>query len=98
MEARVITVQVDIYRIDKAIKIYEESVAPVVKMREGGLGAILLVDRKSGKAISITMWENEDKERGARESGFTQEHIAKFQSMLIATPEIDSFEVIVNNL
>jgi len=98
MEARVITVQVDIYRIDKAIKIYEESVAPAVKLREGGLGAILLVDRKSGKAISITMWENEDREREARESGFMQEQIAKFASMLIATPEIDSFEVIVNNL
>jgi len=98
MEARVITVQVDIYRIDKAIKIYEESVAPAVKLREGGLGAILLVDRKSGKAISITMWENEDREREARESGFMQEQIAKFESMLIATPEIDSFEVIVNNL
>jgi len=98
MEARVITVQVDIYRIDKAIKIYEESVAPAVKLREGGLGAILLVDRKSGKAISITMWENEDREREARESGFMQEQIARFESMLIATPEIDCFEVIVNNL
>ncbi len=98
MEARVVTVQVDIYRIDKAIKIYEESVAPAVKLREGGLGAILLVDRKSGKAISITMWENEDREREARESGFMQEQIARFESMLIATPEIDSFEVIVNNL
>ena len=98
MEARVITVQVDVYRMDKAIKIYEESVAPAVKLRDGGLGALLLVDRKSGKAISITLWENEEKEKVARESGFMQEQISKFESMLIATPEIDAFEVIVNDI
>jgi heme-degrading monooxygenase HmoA len=98
MEARVITVQVDVYRMDKAIKIYEETVAPAVKMREGGIGALLLVDRKSGNAISITLWESEEKEKAARESGFMQEQIAKFESMLIATPEIDAYEVIVKDI
>lgn len=98
MEARVITVQVDVYRLDKAIKIYEESVAPAVKLREGGIGALLLVDRSSGKAISITMWENEERLRESQESGFMQEQIAKFESMLIATPDIDAFEVIVKDL
>jgi quinol monooxygenase YgiN len=98
MEARVITVQVDVYRLDKAIKIYEESVAPAVRLREGGIGALLLVDRNSGKAISITMWENEERLRESQESGFMQEQIAKFESMLIATPDIDAFEVIVKDL
>ena len=98
MEARVITVQVDVYRMDKAIKIYEECVAPAVKQREGGIGAILLGDRSSGRGISITLWENEEKEKVARESGFMQEQISKFESMLIATPEIDAFEVIVNDI
>ncbi len=98
MEARIVTVQVDVYRMDKAIKIYEESVAPAVRLREGGLGALLLVNRKSGKAISITIWENEEREKEARESGFMQEQIAKFESMLMATPEIDAFEVIVKDL
>jgi len=67
-------------------------------MREGGIGALLLVDRKSGNAISITLWESEEKEKDARESGFMQEQIAKFESMLIATPEIDAYEVIVKDI
>lgn len=98
MDARVITVLADVYRIDKAIKIYEESVAPAVKLREGGVGSMLLVDRSSGRAISITLWENREKLIEAQESGFMQEQIKKFTAMLIGTPNIEPFEVVVKDL
>jgi quinol monooxygenase YgiN len=98
MEARVITVLIDVYRVDEAIKIYEECVAPAVKMREGGVGAILLGDRSSGRGVSITLWEDKESEKAARESGFMQEQIKKFQSMLIGTPDIESLEVMVKDL
>jgi len=98
MEARVITVLIDVYRVDEAIKIYEECVAPAVKMREGGVGAILLGDRSSGRGVSITLWEDKESEKAARESGFMQEQIKKFQSMLIRTPDIESLEVMVKDL
>ncbi len=98
MEARVITVLIDVYRVDKAIKIYEECVAPAVKLQEGGVGSILLGDRSSGRGISIAFWENEESEREARESGFMQEQIKKFLSMLIGTPDIESLEVLAQDL
>ena len=98
MEARVITVLIDVYRVDKAIKIYEESVAPAVKQREGGIGAILLGDRSTGRGISITLWENKERLIAAQESGFMQEQIAKFASMLIGTPDIEALEVMVKDL
>jgi hypothetical protein len=98
MEARVITVLIDVYRVDKAIKIYEESVAPAVKQREGGIGAILLGDRSTGRGISITLWENKERLIEAQESGFMQEQIAKFASMLIGTPDIEALEVMVKDL
>jgi hypothetical protein len=98
MYARVITVLVDVYRVDTAIKIYEESVAPAVKLREGGVGALLLVDRSSGRGISITLWENKERLIEAQESGFMQEQIKKFTSMLIGTPDIEALEVMVNDL
>jgi quinol monooxygenase YgiN len=98
MEARVITVLIDVYRVDKAIKIYEESVAPAVKQREGGIGAILLGDRSTGRGISISLWEDRESLIKAQESGFMQEQIRKFSSMLIGTPDVERLEVLVKDL
>ncbi|OFW59582.1 MAG: hypothetical protein A2Y75_01195 [Candidatus Solincola sediminis] len=98
MEARVIKVLIDVYRVDEAIKIYGECVAPAVKLREGGVGALLLGDRSSGRGFSITLWENKEKLIEAQESGFMQEQIAKFASMFIGTPDIEALEVMVKDL
>jgi hypothetical protein len=98
MDARVITVLIDVYRVDEAIKIYEECVAPAVKVRDGGVGALLLGDRSSGRGISITLWEDREKLIEAQESGFMQEQIAKFSAMLIGTPDIEALEVLVQDL
>ena len=98
MEARVITVLIDVYRVDEAIKIYEECVAPAVKVRDGGIGSILLGDRSSGRGISITFWESKEKQIEAQESGFMQEQIKKFSAMLIGTPDIEALEILVQDL
>ena len=98
MEARVITVQIDVYRIDEAIKIYEEGVAPAVRLRDGGVGSLLLGDRSTGRGISITFWESKEQQIAAQESGFMQEQIARFTSMLIGTPEIEVLEVMAEDL
>ncbi|MEW6552846.1 MAG: hypothetical protein AB1384_00985 [Actinomycetota bacterium] len=95
MYARVITVLVDVYRIDRAIEIYEESVLPAIQMREGGVGAMLLVDRSTGRGISISLWEDKDALLAAQESGFMQDQIRKFTAMLIGTPDIEVLEVAI---
>jgi quinol monooxygenase YgiN len=98
MNARTIKVQIDVSRFEEAVKIYGESVAPAVKKEQGGVGALLLADRDSGKAVSITVWQDEDRLKAAQESGFMQEQIAKFTQILIGTPEIESFEIVVKDL
>jgi quinol monooxygenase YgiN len=97
MYARVITVLVDVYRMDRAIEIYEESVLPAIKVREGGIGALLLVDRSSGRGISISLWEDKEALLAAQESGFMQEQIRKFTAMLIGTPDIEAIEVAIKD-
>jgi heme-degrading monooxygenase HmoA len=44
---------------DAAVKSFEGAVEPVRQM-EGNQGATFLVDRGSGKAISITYWDSEE--------------------------------------
>lgn len=44
---------------DSAVQVFEKAVTSVEEM-EGNQGATLLVDRNSGKAITITYWDTEE--------------------------------------
>jgi len=46
--------------VDEAIKDYKEHIIPSRHLRKGSQGGCLLVDRKSGKGINISFWDNED--------------------------------------
>ncbi len=60
MFARVSKVQVQMEKFDEATHIYAESVVPAAKSQKGFSGAYLLTDRKTGNAISLTLWESEE--------------------------------------
>jgi heme-degrading monooxygenase HmoA len=93
MFARVITVQVDPGDIDKTISIYGDDVNPALKQREGFVGALLLGDRKSGKGVSITMWDSEESLKAGEQSGFTQEQVDKFSQLLKGKPTLEDLEI-----
>ncbi|HLY87248.1 MAG TPA: hypothetical protein VKO84_12185 [Gaiellaceae bacterium] len=57
MHARVTTVSGSAENVDSGIENFRTTVLPFA--REQGKGAILLVDRESGEAIAITLWEDE---------------------------------------
>ena len=45
--------------IDKAIRFMKETVLPEARTMKGFKGSYLLVDRKTGKQMGITLWETE---------------------------------------
>ena len=51
---------------DAAVKGFEDSVAAVEEL-PGEQGAMLLVDRSTGKAITITFWDTEENLHGSAE-------------------------------
>jgi hypothetical protein len=55
MHARVSTYQGTSDSIDRALA--QEEVVPVVRGMDGNRGLIYLVDRESGKSLSITLWD-----------------------------------------
>jgi heme-degrading monooxygenase HmoA len=59
--------QGDPAHIDDGINYIRESVLPSSSPDEGLEGFYHLVDRQSGKAISITLWENEEAMRASEE-------------------------------
>ncbi len=66
MLARVVTIQVRPEKMDECIAIFKEVNAPSIAARPGFDHGHWWVDRTSGKATSVTFWENEDDERASR--------------------------------
>jgi len=95
MFARLTTAQIPIDRIDIFIKIFEESVVPATKSQKGYKGIYLFVDRKTGKGVSMGLWESEEDAIANEESRFYQEQVAKFITFYTKPPIREGYEVVV---
>ncbi len=95
MHARVVSTQVQPGKTDEAVRIYRESVTPVARRQEGYIGGILLTDRATGKALSISFWDSEAAMKESETSGFLQQQIGKFTDIIDGTPTRETFEVSV---
>jgi len=95
MLARVTIVQVDLNKFDETIGIYRDSVIPAAKSQKGYRGAYLLTDRKTGKGISITLWDSEEDAIANEQSGYYQEQLGKFKDFFTAPPVREGYEVSV---
>ena len=93
MFARVTNVQTKVDKLDETIKIFEESVLPAAKSQKGYRGAYLLTDRKTGKGVSISLWDSEEDAVANEESGYYQEQVSKFKDVFIAPPVREGYEV-----
>jgi len=95
MHARTVTVQVQPGKIDEVIRIYRDSIVPAAKQQKGFKGAFLLTDKKTGKGISVTLWESEaDMEKGEA-TGYLREQIGKVASSFSAPPTTEHYEISV---
>lgn len=95
MYARITTGETKVNWIDTFVKIYEESVVPAAKSQKGYCGAYFLVDRKTGKCISITLWDREEDALANEESHYYQEQLVKVMNILTKPPIREGYEVVV---
>jgi hypothetical protein len=93
MHARVTTISGSPNEADAGIDTFRENVVPFT--REHGKGAILLVDRQSGEAIAITLWENEQAMHASEESANSLRAQAADQMGALQSPTIGRYEVAV---
>ena len=59
MYSRIVTVQVNPDKTDEAIAIFQDSVIPAAKQQKGFISLMMLMDRSSGKGMSVGVWESE---------------------------------------
>jgi len=95
MFARLTIVQVNINKFDETVKIYKEDTIPAAKSQKGYRGAYLLADRKTGKGISLTLWDSEEDAIANEQSGYYQASVDKFKGFFTAPPVREGYEVSV---
>src|SRR6202035_2999202 len=69
MFARVSTYEGPPDKLDEVLRVTREKVIPGAEKLEGVEGACLLVDRKTGKSMSISLWSSEKGARASEEAG-----------------------------
>jgi len=94
MHARVTTISGSPTEADAGIDNFRTNVVPLIT-QERGKGAILLVDRQNGEAMSITLWEDEEAMRASEESANSLRAQAADQMGATQMPTISRYEVAV---
>ncbi|MGD0662442.1 MAG: antibiotic biosynthesis monooxygenase [Syntrophorhabdales bacterium] len=97
MNARVTTLQMLPSKMDEGIGTYRDSIMPAARQQKGFKGLYLLTDRKTGKVISITLWETETDLTASENSGYYKQQLAKVkvEDLQGAPPVWEAYEVSV---
>jgi heme-degrading monooxygenase HmoA len=94
MHARVILAQFRPEQTDEIIQLYRESVVPEHRKQHGSKGTMVLIDRATGRGISMTFWETEaDLKASDEASPYYEKLRAKFAPYWTAPQVREAYEV-----
>lgn len=97
MYARLTFVQLHSDKMQEGIDLYANSVVPAARQQAGSQGAWLLVDRGTGKGVSISLWNTEADMQAGEASGYYQQQLGKFGPLMAAPPVREIYEVAVKD-
>lgn len=96
MYARVTTTQFSPYRLDEGIQIAREHTVPAAQQQSGFKGYLMLVDRSTGKGMTITLWEDEaDREVTGTNSSYYRDAIGRIVPLLEDAPLVEDLEIVI---
>lgn len=93
MFARLGSVQVSVDKLDEGITIWEEKDIPLMDSVKGYVGAYLLTNSKTGKVISITLWNSEEDAIADEQSNLHANQVNMYKDILIGDPIFQRYEV-----
>ncbi len=95
MHSQVVRAQVQPGKVDEAVAIFRDSVAPAAQQQKGFKNTYFLVDRSANKIMGFSLWESGADIAALAESGFYQEQVAKFAAVFAGPPEREVYEVLM---
>jgi len=93
MFARLVSTQVESNKFDEGKTIWKDKDMPLMDSVKGYRGAYLLTDRKTGKVISLTLWDREEDAIADEQSVLHQEQVDMYKGLLIGEPVAQYYEV-----
>lgn len=97
MFARLTMFRVKVDTIDEGVKRYQESVIPAAKSQKGYRGMYFMVDRNTGKGVSMSLWNSEKDAIANEKNRYYQEQLVKFIDLLIEPVIREGYEVTVQD-
>lgn len=82
MYTRAITLPIQPGKVEKAIGIFETSIAPMFQQQKGFKGGYLIGDRATGKTVSFTLWDTEANASQLDASGFYNKWVGMLQEVM----------------
>ncbi len=93
MFVRLITVNLQLDKIDEAARIYQNDIIPVAQAQKGIRSVDFWVNRATGKGCSVAVWETEEDMKAGETSSYLREQIARVSKTFASQPVIEGFEV-----
>ena len=93
MFARLVSAQVRIDKQDEVIRIWKWNDIPLMKSVKGYRGAYLLIDRKTGKGISLTLWDSEEDAIADEKSALHQKQVDMYKGFFTGKFTSQRYEV-----
>ncbi len=84
-------------KLEQTIQNYQQQPLPVMKQEDGFRGAVLLANRATGAAQSVTLWESEEGERASRPTG-ERLRAQSVQSSGGRVLDVESYEEVLQEL
>lgn len=83
-------------KVEPAISIMRDKVVPAAKEEQGFKGLAALMNRETGKSMTITLWETEEDLEDSEISGYYQQQLSRFGRILTELPLREYFQVAVH--
>jgi heme-degrading monooxygenase HmoA len=92
MHARVSIIEGSPDGVERACALFREQVLPVDRAN-GGKAALLLVDRQTGKAIAVTLWDSEEAMQATEDRANELRQQAADEAKATTPPVVERYEV-----
>ena len=92
MFSQVLRVNIQPGKMDEAIAIFEDSVAPDIHGWSGLQIGRLLIERAANKIMAASFWDSQADEAGLTSSASYQEQVAKFAALFAGPPEVEVYQ------
>jgi heme-degrading monooxygenase HmoA len=93
MYARVTTIQGSTDQIDEGIDRIRDTTLPAIKEIDGFKGICSLVDRQTGKGVTITLWKSEEALQASEEEANKLRREAAGNLGAAGEPTVERYEV-----